>query len=295
MKDLNKKIINISKSLGFKLIGFCKIEIFRELECILKKQEILGYKTSFQVGSIDDKIFKNSNYNSAIVVGLSYNKIDIKVKESEVYFSSCACGDDYHIVIKEKLKFIEEYLRASGYLAYISVDNSFIDERYLAYKAGLGFYGKNNLLINEKYGSFFFIGVILTDAIFDYSDINTNSCLNCNKCVEACPTKAINETGILNGNKCLSYITQKRNITESEKQYVNNCVYGCDICSNVCPHNQNIPQSNNFISKGIELIDYYKFLNMSKEEYKVLYKNNSSYWRGKKVIDRNIKAYIEKN
>lgn len=295
MNELNKKIIKLSKSIGFELIGFCKLEYFKELENILIKQENLKYKTSFQIGKIEDKVFKNTNYKSAIVVGLTYNKINVNLKRGEVYLSSCAWGDDYHIVIKEKLKFIENFLKDLGYSSYISVDNSIYDERYLAYKAGLGFYGKNGLLINKKYGSFFFIGVVLTDAIMDYNEEDKSNCLNCNLCANACPTKAINNNKIINGNKCLSYLTQKKNIEDKEKKYINSCVYGCDICSNVCPYNKNITKSNNFTSKGIELFEEEKFLNMDEREYQSLYKTNSSYWRGKKIIDRNIKINRENN
>lgn len=295
MRRLNEGIINILKDQGFELIGFCELSYFKDLEDILLKQEKMDYKTPFQVGKIEDKVFKISEYKSAIVVGLSYNKLEIKLNEDEVYFSSCAFGNDYHDVIKNKLTSVKEYLLALNYSAYLSVDNSFLDERYLAYKAGLGFYGKNGLLINEKYGSFFFIGIILTDAIFDYNEPLNISCLECDECIKACPTKAINDLGILNGKKCLSYLTQKNELNEDEKKYVNKCVYGCDICQNVCPHNNNLNKSNNFESLGNEKFNMEEFLILDKQEYNDKYKCNSSYWRGKKIIDRNIKIVMENN
>ena len=295
MNKLNEEIIDIAKGLGINLIGFCKLEYFKDLEDILNKQRELGYKTSFQVGNIEDKTFKNSEYKSAIVVGLPYNKIDFNDEKGKVHLSSVAVGKDYHIVLKEKLKFIYDYLIDKGYKSFIGVDNNIYDERFLAYKAGIGFYGKNNLLINDKYGTYFFIGVILTDAVFDYNKQSDKNCYGCNKCIESCPTHAINEDGILDGNKCLSYLTQKRELTEEEKKYINNCVYGCDICQTVCPYNKNLEKSNDFISDGNELIDINEFLNMSDDEYNDKYKDNSSYWRGKKIIDRNIKLYMENN
>lgn len=295
MRKLNEDITNILKNQGFELIGFCELKYFKDLKNILLKQEKINYKTPFQVGKIEDKVFKNSKYKSAIVVGLSYNKVEPNLKEDEVYFSSCAHGNDYHEVLRNKLISVKEYLISLNYSAYLSVDNSFLDERYLAYKSGLGFYGKNGLLINEKYGSFFFIGVILSDAIFDYNKPINISCLNCNECIKACPTKAINESGILNGKKCLSYLTQKKELTEDEKKYVNKCVYGCDICQNVCPHNSKLLKSNNFKSLGNEKFNSKEFLELSEQEYNNKYKHNSSYWRGKKIIDRNIKIAMENN
>ena len=291
MKYLNEEIIDLSKKLGIDLIGFCKLEYFKDLEYILEEKDKLGFKTSFEVGNIDDKTFKNSEYNSAIVIGIPYNKLNVNNrKETEVYFSSVAYGIDYHIILKDKLNFISEYLTDHGYKSFIGVDNNIYNERYLAYKAGLGFFGKNGMLINDKYGSFFYIGIVLTNALFDYNSTINKKCYECNQCVLSCPTKAIKEEyNLVDGNKCLSYLTQKKNLTPDEEKYINECVYGCDICQNVCPHNK--------IVKEIEpeFININEFLNMSKKEYKDKYKDNSSFWRGKKIIDRNIKLYIENN
>ena len=295
MKKLNEEIVNLSKKLGINLIGFCKLEYFKDLEIILNKQKELGYKTPFQVGEIDDKVFKNTEYNSAIVIGIPYNKINFKNESDKVYLSSICVGKDYHLVLKDKLKFIYDYLIDNGYKAFIGVDNNIYDERYLAYKAGLGFYGKNNLLINKEYGTYFYIGILLTNAIFDYNDPLNENCLGCSKCIESCPTKALNDKKILNGNKCLSYLTQKRNLNNKEESYISNCVYGCDICQIVCPYNVKLKPTNNFISDGSEIININEFLNMSNSEYEEKYRYNSSYWRGKEIIDRNIKLYIENN
>ena len=289
MKYLNDEIVNISNKLGINLIGFCKLEYFKDLENILKEKESLNLKTSFEIGNIDDKTFKNSEYSSAIVIGVPYKKLNTNGrKENEVYFSSVAVGIDYHIILKDKLEFISNYLKDLGYKSFIGVDNNIYNERYLAYKAGLGFFGKNGMLINNKYGSFFYIGIVLTNAIFKYNKQINNKCYGCNKCIKSCPTKAISKH-FINGNKCLSYITQKKNLTKEEETFINECVYGCDICQNICPHNKDVKETN------AEFINIDEFLNMSEEEYKNIYKNNSSFWRGKKIIDRNIKLYIENN
>ncbi len=289
MKYLNDEISKLSNKLGINLIGFCKLEYFKDLENILKEKEELGFKTSFEVGNMDDKTFKNSEYNSAIVIGIPYNKLNVSGrKEDEVYFSSVAIGVDYHITLKSKLSFISDYLNDLGYKSFIGVDNNIYNERYLAYKAGLGFLGKNGMLISEKYGSFFYIGIVLTDALFEYNNPLNKKCYECNKCVLSCPTGALSEeSNMVNGNICLSYLTQKKNLTTDEEKFINECVYGCDICQNVCPHNESVSEVN---AKFININD---FLNMSEDEYKSKYKDNSSFWRGKKTIDRNIRLYIE--
>lgn len=297
---IQEEIINLSKTIGIDLIGFTKIKYYKELEYILKKQEELKYKTSFQVGSIEDKTFKNYKFNvmkSAIVFGIAYNKGDKiynNVKADEVYLSSYCWGEDYHSVLKEKLNVIKEYINSKNAKALVFVDNNVLDERFLAREAGLGFYGLNNLLINEELGSYFFIGVILTNLEFKYNKRNNNKCLMCRKCVEACPTGAINESGILNGNKCLSYLTQKKVLNKDEEKYFNKCIFGCDICALVCPHNSNIKETNNFKFSGIELIKINEFKQISESEFNTIYKRNACSWRGKKVLDRNIKIIEEK-
>lgn len=293
MNNLKSEIINLSKSLNFDKVGFCKLEYFKDLEKILIKKENLKYKTNFEVGKIDDKVFKNSKYKSAIVFLLSYNKFDLEIEKNEVHLSSCAIGTDYHIIIKEKLEKIKEYLNNLGYDALTNVDNNIYDERYLAYKCGLGFYGKNHLLINPELGSLFFIGTILTNAIFEYDKVSSDKCIGCDKCVNACPTGAL-DYKYFNGNKCLSYLTQKKILTTEESKYINSCVYGCDICINICPYNSG-KKSNNFKYTGIEKFDMNNFLMMSEDEYKEKYKDNASFWRGKKIIDRNINIYKENN
>ncbi len=291
MKYLNNELIDIFNKLGVDLVGFCKLEYFKDLEIVLKEKERLGFKTSFEVGNIDDKTFKDTEYKSAIVIGIPYNKLNVKNrKQNEVYFSSVAVGEDYHSILKSKLSFVSDYLKDLGYKSFIGVDNNIYNERYLACKAGIGFIGKNGMLINDKYGSFFYIGIILTDALFEYNNVLKKKCYECDKCVSSCPTGAIsNEYNLIDGSKCLSYLTQKKNLTKDEEKYINECVYGCDICQNVCPYNEKVNTTD------AEFINIDKFLNMSEEEYEKKYKSNSSFWRGKKVIDRNIKLYIQNN
>ncbi len=294
---IQEKIIELSKNLGIDLIGFTALKYYKELESILIRQEELKYKTDFQIGSAEEKSFKIGKYKdmkSAVVFGLAYNKNDLILKEAEVMLSSYCWGRDYHIVLREKLEAIKEFILNSKGKALIFVDNNILDERYLAREAGLGFYGRNNLLINENCGSYFFIGIILTDLIFEYNERNNNKCHECRKCIEACPTKAINENGILNGNKCLSYLTQKKELSKAEESFFNETIFGCDICSQVCPYNDNIKSTNNFKFRGIELIKISEFKKLSNDNFNKIYKENSCVWRGKEVLDRNIKIVEEK-
>ncbi|MEG2457924.1 MAG: tRNA epoxyqueuosine(34) reductase QueG [Bacilli bacterium] len=298
---MNEEYITLGLKLGFDEVGFTSVNYLNNLEEIYNKQDKLQYKTSFQTGKTDDKIFKSnkySKYNSAIVVLMSYqnskNYIN-NLKENDLYFSSHVWGEDYHIVLKNKLDIMSSSLLNEGYVSEIFVDNNELDERALAYNAGLGYFGLNNLLFNDKLGSYFFIGVILTDAKFIYGKKLNKTCLKCNKCINACPTGSIGSNNILNGNTCLSYITQKRNITLDEEKKLNNCVYGCDVCSNVCPLNDNISKSDNFNLEEKDIIIKDEFLSMSQEEFNSKYKNSSIFWRGKKIVERNVTKSRIKN
>lgn len=288
MKD---EIIELSKNLSIPMVGFTNIEYMRELESILIKQKELSYDTSFQVGSIDEKTFKNYSgpYKTIIAFGLPYQSSrGLNLKENEVYVSSSSWGEDYHAVLKSKLNVIIEFLKERGYKSESFVDNNVLCEKYLAYKAGLGFIGKNSLLINTEYGSNFFIGIILTDMVCEYDKKINASCGDCELCIKACPGNAIDGSGILNGKKCLSYITQKKELTSEEERLINKCIYGCDVCSNVCPYNMSVKKTDNFKMLGTEVINTKEYKSLSNKEFKRIYGKNGFSWRGKKIFERNI-------
>lgn len=181
---------------------------------------------------------------SVIVVLLSYsNPTYISQKKSSYQFAEYALGKDYHVVLKEKLHKLSEFM--SGLSS--SVDNRcFVDtaplfEKSFAVEAGLGWIGKNTLLINPK-GSTFFIGEVFTTlSLTPDFPLKGHDCGHCNKCVNACPTNALETPYVLNASKCLSYHSIERKQTAwdaSIEKQVNHYIYGCDICQQVCPYNE---------------------------------------------------------
>lgn len=288
---MRNEIIELFKKEGISKIGFVKLEYFKELEESYYLQHKYEYKTEFQVGNIDDKTFKNNNlFNSAIVVLMPYKRYSSDAKSDYAYVASSFCDADYHIVLKNKLEVVSDFLLKLGFKAKICVDNNELDERYLAYKAGLGFYGLNHLLINEDYGTYFFIGVILTDALFKYDKTNNRKCLKCEKCINSCPSGAIKSNGMFDGKSCISYINQKKNITSREESFINQCVFGCDICAEVCPHNEKVAVYDD----ERVLIDIKNYKHMSNREFNNKYKNYAFSWRGRNVFERNINIYKQK-
>lgn len=174
-----------------------------------------------------------------------------------------AHGEDYHRVIGEKLKALEAFIVST--VGGAAVTKSYVDtgpvlERSYAARAGLGWIGKNTMLINDGLGSYFFLGEILTTLEFapeDYGVPALDQCGTCSKCLDACPTGAFPEPGVLDTNRCVSYLTieYKKEFTLEQETMVGGHIYGCDVCQEVCPYNDRIPTTpaREFQPRGVVL------------------------------------------
>lgn len=209
--------------------------------------------------------------------------------------SEYALGEDYHIVIKNRLLPVIELLRNNGYQAECFTDNSPFSERHLAYLAGLGFFGMNGMLINKEFGSKVFIAGIVTDCELEEDrPIDKDICMQCRKCIEACPGGAIGENFKFDENRCVSFLTQKKGELSKEEENVikkSGYIWGCDICQNVCPYNYSqkhtniheFAKSNNHLSEINE--------NMTNSQFKKLFGDKAYSWRGKNVLIRNMNIF----
>lgn len=204
---------------------------------------------------------------------------------------------DYHLVIKEKLSPVCDFIRTlspDGECQIFADIGPEVDRR-LAYEAGLGFYGKNKMLINDDFGSYFFIGYILCDLDLAPDTPLQKTCMGCNRCIENCPDGALGEEFDI--NKCASHISQKKgDLTESEISILkkSNLVFGCDMCQRVCPHNNITPKPMKEFTKDlIDNINLSDLENLSNREFMKKYKSRAFSWRGKGVLERNIKLIEE--
>ncbi len=179
------------------------------------------------------------------VVSLTYNYFPSKKQEDPEApkIASYAYGEDYHFVVKRKLKsllqFIEEKIGEVAGRCF--VDSAPVLERDWAKRSGNGWIGKNTLLINPKQGSYFFLAELIIDLELDYDTPMKDFCGTCTRCIDACPTDAIDSNGyVLDGSKCISYFTieLKEAIPEAYKGEFENWAFGCDICQEVCPWNR---------------------------------------------------------
>lgn len=293
----------MAKKLNIDLIGFTNAERFQEFEYVIKNRKEKGYLTPFGEKDINKNITPKLVWKEAksiISLGLSYkhtlnvDKSSICEKQTRLIISKVAWGEDYHEVLMRKMKNLMSIIIKDNpnikYRAF--VDNAPLMDRAIAYRSGMGFYGKNGFIINPIYGSYIFLGHILVNVdLIDRQDIKKQSCDNCNKCINSCPTKALKEGLDFNANRCISYLTQKKGILKRwERKAIVNNIYGCDICQEVCPINKRaLPSIHKEFQSSLDMSrpTIEKILSMDKEKFKITYGNTSAGWRGIKILKRN--------
>ena len=298
---MNKeKLKEFCSSIGLKCVGIAGVGPYYDLEKIIKQKLSNGYFTGMEEEIIEKRVNPRlimENAKSIIVCAFPYY-VD-EVEESNL--SKYCYGEDYHIVAKRYLQkicdFLEEKINNFEYKFF--VDNGPLVDRYLAYQSGIGYFGINNNIITDEYGSYIFIGYIVNNYEFYADDPLPKTCIKCNKCVKYCPGNAILGNFELNPRRCLSYITQKKDdLSEEEINLIkeNKMVFGCDICQEVCPHNKGISITNieEFKTNLITKLDYNEINDISNKEFKRRYGNRAFSWRGKKIIQRNIEIILEK-
>ena len=252
-----------SAELGFSHIGIAKAE-FLEAEAA-KVEEWLkrGYhgEMKYMENHFDMRLDPRKLVPGAkSVISLTYNYFTTKQQtlqpplyqeglrgmqssESSLKISKYAYGEDYHFVVKDKLKILMERLKEEvGEIhGRVFVDSAPVLERAWAARSGIGWIGKHSLLINKTQGSFFFLAEIILDVELDYdSPFKTDHCGTCTACIDACPTDAIVENKVVDGSKCISYFTieLKDQIPSDYKNKFDDWMFGCDICQDICPWNR---------------------------------------------------------
>jgi len=199
------------------------------------------------------------------VVSLLLNYYPNEVQQQGTFkISKYAYGQDYHFVIKEKLKellhSIQENIGEIG--GRVFVDSAPVLDKAWAQKSGLGWVGKNANLISKKVGSFFFIAELILDIELEYDNpTTTDHCGSCTRCMDACPTQAIIAPYVVDGSKCISYFTieLKENIPQEVKGKFDDWIFGCDICQDVCPWNRfSSPHSEPLLNPNDEIVSFSK-------------------------------------
>ncbi len=240
-----------AQTLGFAMLGVTPALPSPRLEAYLR-WIAAGYHGTMTYMAREDRIARRRdlsvilpNVRSLIVVGLAYHTLSVPPHllndPSRGRIAAYAWGLDYHNVIAERLEQLAAWLHAeSGGMAHrVYVDTGALLERSHAQQAGLGFIGKNTVLIDPKRGSYFLLGEILTDLAFDVYDTphRETMCGTCNRCRAACPTNAFPQPYLLDARRCISYLTieYKGHVPQALRSLMGNWIMGCDICMDVCP------------------------------------------------------------
>jgi len=239
----------ISAQLGFDFCGISQAVFLEEEAPRLDAWLNRNYhgKMGYLANNFDKRLDPGKLVEGAkSVVSLAYNyfpKKELDNGSEALKLAKYAYGKDYHFVIKDKLKqflaLLREEIGDIGGRAF--VDSAPVMERQWAQRAGIGWIGKNSLLINRSRGSFFFLAELILDLdLAPDSPFTKDYCGSCTKCLEACPTDAIVAPGVVDGSKCISYYTieLKEELPSSMKGKFENWMFGCDICQDVCPWNR---------------------------------------------------------
>jgi epoxyqueuosine reductase len=216
------------------------------------------------------------------VVSLLLNYYPEELQNQDSYkISKYAYGQDYHFVIKEKLK--EFLFSIQSTIGEVSgrafVDSAPVLDKAWAAKSGLGWIGKNSNLLTQKVGSFYFIAELIIDLDLDYDNPTTDHCGTCTACIDACPTEAIVAPYVVDGSKCISYFTieLKENIPQEMKGKFDDWAFGCDVCQDVCPWNKFSKAHNEpLFNPNPELLSMSKkdWIEITEETFKAVFKNS---------------------
>ncbi len=295
----SEKIKQYALSLGFDACGISRAESSGE-EDNFREWIASNYQGDMSylernIEKRDDPRLLVSGAKSIISVALNYYPQE-KRNPKFPKFAYYAYGKDYHFVIKDKLKQLLEFIQT----IYPNAEGRFFSdsapvlERYWAAKAGLGFIGKNTLLIIPGKGSFFFLGELIINQELNYDEPIDLSCGSCTRCMEACPTGAIEKSNLVNATRCISYQTIEKKGEQDQKVSTGDWVYGCDICQLVCPWNRfSLPhKTREFIpSPEFLSLDLSALQTMDQEKFSKLFSKSAVKRAKLEGLKRNIQKY----
>jgi epoxyqueuosine reductase len=301
--EITSFIKNLAIELGFDACGIAKAGSLKRDAVRLDTWLIAKYHADmkymenyFDKRTDPTKLVEGAK--SVIVVFQNYFPQKDIFSDKEIKISKYAYGEDYHKVMKDKLFLLFEKIKqeAGELNGRVFVDSAPVLEKAWAREAGLGWIGKNSLLLNKKLGSFFFIGEIIVDLELEYDKpYESFDCANCTRCIDACPTRAIVSNGVIDSEKCLSYntIENKEEIPSYIKPNMKGWIFGCDICQDVCPWNKKVtPHKVKEFEPNSLLVSLTKekMLSMTEDEFNESFRNSPLKRAKYKGIRRNILA-----
>jgi len=288
-----------AKRLGFDFCGISKSEFLEKeaprLEKWLKenKNAEMKYMENYFDKRLDPRLLVEG---SKSVISLLYNYYPEQSQNNNApKISKYAYGKDYHEVIKDKLhEFLFSLKEKIGNInGRAFVDSAPVMDKAWAAKSGLGWIGKNSNLINKEQGSFFFIAELIVDIKLKYDGPIKDYCGTCTKCIDACPTEAIVEPFVVDGSKCISYLTieLKNEIPQQFENKMAGWAFGCDICQDVCPWNSFSKPHSESLFNNNNLLNFSEaeWNDMTEETFNIVFKNSAVKRTKYKGLKRNLK------
>ncbi|MBU8908937.1 tRNA epoxyqueuosine(34) reductase QueG [Desertibacillus haloalkaliphilus] len=299
--QLKKEIIAYSKSIGIDKIGFAAADPFQQLKERLLTQQELGYQSGFEESDIEKRVDPSKIVPEAktlIAIALAYpskmkDAPKSNSKERRGVFCRASWGEDYHHVLRKRMEQLEAFILRKVPEANVTsmVDTGELSDRAVAERAGIGWSGKNCAIITPEFGSYVYLGELITTISLPPDQPITDQCGTCNKCVDACPTSALVQGGQLDSNKCIAFVTQTKGfLPDRFREKLGNRLYGCDTCQQVCPENKGKDfHHHQEMEPDPEVVKpkLIRLLRISNREFKETFGKLSGSWRGKKPIQRN--------
>lgn len=300
-EQTKQAIIAYAKEIGIDKIGFASAEPFEDLKERLMEHREKGYESGFEEPDLDKRTQPElllEGARSLISIALAYpSKLENPPKSEPGAYRGILCraawGTDYHHVLRDKLEKLARYITElePGVKIKSMVDTGALSDRAVAERAGIGWTGKNCAIITPEFGSWVYLGELVTTLPLPPDHPTLEGCGDCNICVDACPTGALVQGGQLDSQRCVAFLTQVKDFIPDEfRGKIGNRLYGCDTCQTVCPKNRGINLTHHAefrpdpeVAKPLLL----PLLEMSNKEFKEKFGLSSSSWRGKKPIQRN--------
>jgi epoxyqueuosine reductase len=299
--ELKQQLIAAAPELGIDKIGFTSADSFDELRGILLRHREQGFESGFEHPDLDERTTPSRllpEAKSIIAIAVAYPSKMVNPPKSEPgayrgILSRSAWGEDYHLAMRRRLSKLEAWLRerVEDVRTESMVDTGALVDRAVAERAGVGFVGHNCSVITDEFGSWVYLGELITNIPFEPDEAVQDSCGDCRICIDACPTDALVGFGQLNAQKCVSYLTQTKGVLPDEyKMKIGNRLYGCDTCQIVCPKNRGKHFTNHQeLTPDPEIVKplLKPLLQLSNKEFKRIYGTSAAAWRGKNPIQRN--------
>ena len=300
METIGDKIKAYALEIGINKIGFASAEPFVELRKELELRQKENRSSNLAKGSIDERTDPKQllpEAKSLISIAIAYpNTSQLLPRQNTKapygYFSRSSWGRDYHFVVGDKLEQLKHFISTLNPMAKLvsMVDTGVLSDRSVALRAGIGYQGKNGSVISPEFGSFIYLGTVVTNIELLPDAPLASECGDCQRCIKACPVNALFSNYSIDERTCLSYVTQAKHPQPYKllsKIYDN--IYGCDICQMVCPKNKYIDSHfhPDCEATGVEAVDIIRVLQMTNKTFKAEFGHLAGAWRGLSVIKRN--------